>query len=103
MFYTFLTVCTRFQTMSTPLDTSYNFLTVCTWFQIMPTPLETSYTFLTVCTWFQSMSTPSDMSYTFLIVCTGSKPCLLPKRHPTFIKLIGGSLFLLNSYGFPLH
>ena len=66
----FLTVCTLFQTMLTPLDMSYTFLTVCTWFQTKSTPLDTSYTFLTVCTWFQTLSTPLDTSYTFLSVCT---------------------------------
>ena len=60
----FLTVCTFFQTMSTPLDTSYTFLTVCTWFQTLSTPLDTSYTFLSVCTWFQTMSSPLEMFYT---------------------------------------
>ena len=42
-----------------------SFLTVCTLFQTMLTPLDTSYTFLTVCTWFQTLFTPLDMSYTF--------------------------------------
>ena len=39
------------------LTMSYTFLTVCTWFQSMSTPLESFYTFLTVYTWFQTMST----------------------------------------------
>ena len=52
----FLTLCTLFQTMLAPLDTSYTFLTVCSWFKTMSTPLDMSYTFLTVCTWFQTLS-----------------------------------------------
>ena len=64
MSYTFLTVCTWFQNMSTPSETSYTFLTVSTWFQPMSTHLETSYTFLSVCTWFQTMSSPLEMFYT---------------------------------------
>ena len=74
----FLTVYTLFQTMSTPLDTSYTFLSVCTWFQTMCTPLEKSYTFLTVCTWFQTMCTPLEMSYTFLTVCTWFQTMFTP-------------------------
>ena len=40
---------------SIPLDMSYTFLSICTWFQTLSTPLDTSYTFLSVCTWFQTI------------------------------------------------
>ena len=42
--------------MSTTVEMSYSFLTVCTWFQTMSTPYETSDSLLIVCTVFKTMS-----------------------------------------------
>ena len=48
--------------------------TLCVWFQTMSTPLKTSYSFLTVCIWFQTISTLLGMSYSFVL-------CLEPCKH----------------------